>query len=93
MPPGERHKGVGFLEHPVLALMHVLGDDDVVEFDEAGLGGFAVEQEARNDAGDLAAGAQRAFGDRAHDPLGAAAIDEAKARFGERPAKYMAAFI
>jgi hypothetical protein len=28
---GQRHKGVGFLEHRVFALVHVLGDDEVVE--------------------------------------------------------------
>ena len=86
----QRHKGVGFLEHRVLALMHVLGDDEFVEALQRGLGGFLGHQEAGNDAGDLAAGAQRAIGHRTHDALAAAAIDQPQAGLGEGAAEHMA---
>ena len=56
----QRHKGVGFLEHRVFALVHVVGDDEFVEPVKRGFGGFLVDEEARNDAGDLAAGPERA---------------------------------
>ena len=41
-------------------------------------------------AGDLATGAQRAFGDSTHDALRAAAIDKPQVRLGERSAERVA---
>ena len=79
----QRHKGVGFLEHLVFALVHVVGDEQFVEPVKRSFGGLPVDEEARNDAGYLAAGLERAFGDRAHDAFGAAAVDQAQPDFGD----------
>ena len=52
---GQRHKGVGFLEHGVFALVHVVRDDQFVEWPSAISVASLFHQELRYDAGDLAA--------------------------------------
>src|SRR5690606_3715598 len=73
---GERDESVGFLEHPVLAGVHVFGHDEFVEAGERGFGRLFGDEETRNDADDGSAGAAYGGGDRPHDALAAAAIDE-----------------
>ena len=72
-------EGVGHFEHLAFALVHVLGDDQLVLADQRVL---VADQELRDDAGDLAAVVEDGAGDRAHHAFAAAAIDQADAGFG-----------
>ena len=81
---GQRDEGVGALEHDALALVHVGRDDHLVGAFERQ---FARLQEFRNDADDLAAVVMDGPGERAHQAVGAAAIDEADAVPRQQPAK------
>ena len=83
----QRHEGVGFLEHGMFALMHVVGDDQLVDNAELTVSVASIHEKSRDDAGDLAAVNGRRGGNRAHDALGAAAIDQAQAGFGDRPSQ------
>eukprot|EP00913_Durusdinium_trenchii_P021341 g20054.t1 len=81
------HEGIRPLEHLVLALMHVGGDDQLVELPERVTGCLHIDQELRNDARHLAAIGQNPCGHRAHDPLGTSAIDQPDTMRGNRLAE------
>ena len=92
MPPGSATKASDFSNIVCLRWCMSSVTMSSSRRSKRGFGGFLVHQEARNDAGDLAAGRERAVGDGAHDALGAAAIDEPQAgpgrsrgRAGGRP--------
>ena len=76
MPPGSATNPVGMLEHRHLALMHALGDDQLVD---AGEHAFLGAQEFRDDAGHVAARFKHGFGHFAHEAQAAAAINQANA--------------
>ncbi len=73
-PARQGDKGVGALEHRLLAFVHVLDDQHLLDI---GQRMFLADEEARNDPGDIAAGGKRRPGEASHQPLAAAAIDEA----------------
>ena len=64
--------------------MHVGHDDHLLRAVEHAL---LVAQEVRNDARDLAAGGQHRAGDRTHQPVVAAAVDECEPGFAHRDAQ------
>ena len=80
---GKGDESVRTLEHLVLALVHVLGDDQFVQTGEFPLGGLHIDEKAGNDAGDLAAGGYDTVRHGAHDAASPAAVDEAQARFAD----------
>ena len=86
------HEGIGALEHHMFALMHVLGDDKLVQLSERMARRLHIDQKFRYDAGHFAAIGKNAAGNCAHDALGAAAIDEANAVFGNGFPKRAARF-
>src|SRR5690606_37175998 len=63
-------------EHRMLAGEHVLGDDQFVELAERLARRLHIHEEFWYDAGDLAAIVEHTCRDRAHNTLGAAAIDQ-----------------
>lgn len=67
--------------------MHVLGDMQFSQLAEFLSRSFLVHQEFRNDADGFAAIGHNRIGDRAHEAVGAAAIDEIDAVLGHRPAE------
>ena len=71
---GKCDEGVGTFEHRMLALMHVLGDDQFVELAEGMARRFYIDEEFGYDARHVTAGGQYARGNCPHDALGAAAI-------------------
>ena len=77
---GQGDERVGALEHDLLAGVHVGRDDQLVRL---GHGVLARHQELGDDAGDLAAVFEHGLGDGAHQPDGAAAIDEPDVVVGE----------
>src|SRR4051794_6793248 len=82
-PAGERDERVGEVGHQRLALVHRAHDAQV---GDALVADLEVEDRLRDDADDLAAGLERRVGDRAHHADLPAAVDEAHAALGERPA-------
>ncbi len=79
----QRDEGIGTLEHHVLALMHVLGNDQLIKLTERMTGRLHVHEKFGNDPRHLPAGGKHAAGNGAHDALGAAAIDETQAVGGD----------
>ena len=79
-PAGKRHEGVGSDEHELLALVHVVNDDQLLRLDQHLL---ALAQETRDDADDVAAVIEHGAGDLAHEAEAAPAIDEADAGSGK----------
>ena len=75
----QRDKGVGLLEHALLALVHVARDDQIA----ARVGVLTILQKCRNDADHLAAVIQHGTGDFTHQADRAAAVDEPDAVFRE----------
>ena len=82
---GQGDKGIGFVEHALLAFVHVVGDDQIA----SGVGVLTIFEKSRNDADDLAAAIEHGVGDLTHQSDRAAAIDEAdvvvRKRRPERP--------
>ena len=79
---GQGDEGVGLIEHPLFALVHVAGDDHF----GAPVGVLAVLQKRRDDADDRAAAVEYRTGKLAHQSNRAAAIDESDAVVGkDRP--------
>ena len=64
----------------LLALVHVLGDDDILRLLQHAL---ALDQKFRDHAGDLAAVLEHRLGEFTHQPDGAAAIDQPDVIFGQ----------
>src|SRR5580704_9499643 len=75
-------KSVGAIEHRLLAFVHVLDDDHLLD---SGQRMFLADEEAWNDPGDISASLERLPGDTPHQPFAAAAIDEADTPGRERP--------
>jgi hypothetical protein len=81
---GQGDEGVGAVEHDLLALMHVAGDDHLGVASE---GKLPRPEELRDHADDLAAALGHAAGDCAHQPGRAAAIDQCDVVVGHDPAE------
>ena len=81
-PARQGDERVGAIEHRLLALVHVLDDEHLLD---GGQRMFLADEEARDDPGHIAAGRQRRPGDTSHQPFAAAAVDEADAPGRERP--------
>ena len=79
MPPGSTTKASERSNISQLALVHGLDDDGLGERRMAGL---ALQQEARDDADDPAAGLEGGIGDQAHQADPAAAVDQRYASRG-----------
>ena len=62
-PPGRIDERIGAIDHLLLALEHVLGDDQLGDRPVADL---ALQQPGRDQADDLAAGGHRGVGHCAH---------------------------
>lgn len=77
---GKRDERVGVLEHQLLALVHVLGDDELLSLFQHML---PFRQEGRDDAGDFAAVLERAGRNGSHQADRAAAIDQTDTIFGK----------
>ena len=75
--PGKRDKCVGALEHQLLALMHVVNDDELLRRLQSML---LADKEGRDDAGDATAAVKRRMGETAHQPVFAAAEYKADSR-------------
>src|SRR5579871_4418657 len=85
-PAGQRHEGVGALEHGAFALMHVPGDDLLLRQPPRPL---LSRQELGDDAGGHSAVVDDGARERPHQADGAAAVDETHAVFGEDLAEFM----
>ena len=83
-PPGSEMKASDGLEHPLLAAVHGVGDD---QFGDARVRDLAPGEEFRNDAGHRAAGGQGGVGHDAHQADASAAVDEPDARLGQPAAE------
>ena len=79
-PPGRAMKPSARAGHLGLALVERLDD---AQLGQAGVCQLAIDQPARDDADDLAAGRQRRVGDGAHHADAAAAVDDADPALGE----------
>ena len=77
---GEGDEGVGALTDEGFASVHGGGD---VEFGEAGMSDFEVDEDLGDDAGDAAAGGEGGVGDGLHEADVGAAVDEAEVAVGE----------
>src|SRR5690606_1447318 len=88
----QRDKRIRFLEHEMLALMHVANDDEFGQLFGLFEACFLVEQKGRDNAGNFAAGIHHALRNRAHDAARASAINKAQAVFGNGPTECNARF-
>ncbi len=79
----ERDERVRALEHEPFALVHVVGDDQLVDVAHHPL---LLGEEGRNDADDAAAAFERGARHLSHEPEAAAAVDEADAVLAPAPA-------
>ena len=80
-PARQGDKGVGAVEHRLLAFVHVLDDQHLLDVGQRML---LADEEARNDPGDITASRQRRPGEASHQPFAAAAINEADSLGRER---------
>src|SRR5690606_10793519 len=84
---GERDERISAVEHGMLALMHVFGDDQFIKPVLQRAASFLAQQEAWYDAADASAGVKAAGRDGSHDPDGSAAKDQAQSRPCENAAE------
>ncbi len=82
--PRQGDETVGVREHAHLALVHVGGDDELIDVGEHA---FLVDEEFRYDSGHMAAGGKRRLGELAHEPEAAAAVNESDAAVGQQLAE------
>ena len=83
---GERDKGVAQLDHPGLALGHVLGDD---EPGQAVILHLGVDEELGFDAGHFAPRRQDAVGQAAHQAAAGAAVDQSVPALADPAAQFL----
>ena len=77
---GQCDESIGALEHRALALVHVVGDDQLLGEPPRP---FGRGQKLRDDPGHFTAMLDHGGGKRSHQADGTAAIDQAKAIFAE----------
>jgi len=82
--PGQGDEGVGQVEHPALARVHAVRDQ---QFGQPVMRHLPLRQELRDHADDLAAGGQRAVRHRTHQPDAAAAVDQPHRRLRQAAAQ------
>ena len=83
---GERDKGVAQLDHPGLALGHVLGDD---EPGQAVILHLRVDEELGLDAGHFAPRRQDAVGQTPHQAAAGAAVDQRVPALADPAAQFL----
>ena len=81
---GQCHECIGLLEHDPFALMHVAGDDALLN---AGEHVLTIHKEVGDHAGHRAAMIERGFGKCAHQAHGSSAIDKPDPILGQNPAE------
>ena len=86
VPPGERDKGITQLDHPGLALGHVLRDD---EPGQAVILHLGVDEELGLDAGHLTARRQNAVGQTPHQAAAGAAVDQRVPTLADPAAQFL----
>ena len=85
-PARKHHEGIAFGIHHFLALVHRVDD---VKFGDTGMSDFDLIEKFRNDSRDMTTSINGAVGGAPHQSVAPAAIDNAHAKAGDKPAKFV----